>query len=120
MPQASESIEVDYILEHPPEQVWRLLTERELLEKWLMPNDIRTRGRPQIDFRTKPMGDWDGVVFCQVLESSPFTRFFYSWKEAPGENANYRTPTSIPSDVDTRPYIRRRNRAAPEPLGLQP
>ncbi|HTH53274.1 MAG TPA: SRPBCC domain-containing protein [Edaphobacter sp.] len=89
MPRGNESIEVDYILEHPPEQVWRLLTERELLEKWLMPNDIAPEVGHKFNFRTKPVGNWDGVVFCEVLESSPVTRFVYSWKGGSVDNANY-------------------------------
>src|SRR5215470_14919662 len=89
MPHGNESIEVDYPLEHPPEQVWRLLTERELLEKWLMPNDIVPVVGHKFNFRTKPLGDWNGVVDCEVLESSPFTRFVYSWKGGSVTNAAY-------------------------------
>ena len=29
------------------------------------------------------MGDWDGVVDCEVLECEPYTRFAYSWKGGP-------------------------------------
>jgi uncharacterized protein YndB with AHSA1/START domain len=31
-------------------------------------------------FQTKPMGGWDGVVHCEVLEIVPNERLVYSWK----------------------------------------
>jgi uncharacterized protein YndB with AHSA1/START domain len=71
MPRGTESIEVDYPLEHPPQEVWRLLTDPRLLAMWLMPNDIVPAVGHKFNFRTKPMGDWDGVVDCEVLECSP-------------------------------------------------
>jgi uncharacterized protein YndB with AHSA1/START domain len=80
MPRGPESIEVDYTLSHPPQEVWRLLTEPDLLAKWLMPNDIASVMGHKFNFRTKPMGDWDGVVDCEVVECEPYARFAYSWK----------------------------------------
>ena len=89
MPRGNESIEVDYPLEHSPEEVWRLLTEPKLLAKWLMPNDIAPVVGHQFNFRTKPMGDWDGVVHCEVLEVEPYTRFIYSWKGGSKKNETW-------------------------------
>ena len=89
MPRGTESIEVDYTLEHPPQEVWRLLTEANLLAMWLMPNDIAPVVGHKFNFRTKPMGDWDGVVDCEVLESEPFTLFAYSWKGGSKNNDSY-------------------------------
>ena len=80
MPHGTESIEVDYTLQHPPQGVWRLLTEPKLLAMWLMPNDIAPLVGHKFNFRTKPMGEWDGVVHCEVVECDPYTRFTYSWK----------------------------------------
>jgi uncharacterized protein YndB with AHSA1/START domain len=87
MPRGTESIEVDYPLAHPPQEVWRLLTDPSLLAMWLMPNDIAPVVGHKFNFRTKPMGDWDGVVDCEVLESNPFTRFVYSWKGGSTKNS---------------------------------
>ena len=33
----SESISFDFDLQHPPEKVWRALTDPELLAQWLLP-----------------------------------------------------------------------------------
>jgi uncharacterized protein YndB with AHSA1/START domain len=83
MPRGTESIEVDYTLSHPPQEVWRLLTEPNLLAMWLMPNDIAPVVGHKFSFRMKPMGDWDGISDCEVLECEPYTRFAYSWKGGP-------------------------------------
>ena len=75
----SKSIVVEYGLPHTPEQVWRVLTEAKLLAKWLMPNDIAPKVGHRFTFTTKPIGDWDGVVHCEVLLVEPLKRLRYRW-----------------------------------------
>jgi uncharacterized protein YndB with AHSA1/START domain len=89
MARGNESIEVDLVLEFAPEKVWRLLTEPELLERWLMPNDIAPVVGHKFNFRTKPMGGWDGVVHCEVTEVVPLQRLAYSWKGGAKDNTGY-------------------------------
>lgn len=82
-------IVVEGTLPHPPEVVWRALTTAELMTRWLMPNDFQlVVGRP-FTFRTKPMGDWDGVVHCEVLEIVPSRKLVYSWKGGSDSNPDY-------------------------------
>jgi uncharacterized protein YndB with AHSA1/START domain len=76
----TESIVVDYHLNESPGQVWRLLTEPALLEQWLMPNDIAATVGHRFNFRSRPIGDWNGIVHCEVLESDPPHKFAYSWQ----------------------------------------
>jgi uncharacterized protein YndB with AHSA1/START domain len=35
----NESIELEFDLDEPPEKVWQALTEQDLVEQWLTPND---------------------------------------------------------------------------------
>lgn len=65
---------------HPPERVWRALTERQALGAWLMENDFEPRLGHQFTFRTKPVGSFDGLVHCQVTELDPPRRLAYTWK----------------------------------------
>jgi uncharacterized protein YndB with AHSA1/START domain len=37
----TQTISREYDLPHPPEKVWRALTESELLAAWLMANDMQ-------------------------------------------------------------------------------
>ena len=66
----TEAIRTDSFFPHPPEKVWRALTDPELLASWLMPNDFEPRVGHQFTFRTDPVPahDFDGIVRCEVLE----------------------------------------------------
>ena len=82
-------IVVDEVLPHAPEAVWKALTTSELIARWLMPNDFAPVVGRRFTFRTRPMGDWDGVVQCEVLEVEPARRLVYSWKGGASSNTKY-------------------------------
>jgi uncharacterized protein YndB with AHSA1/START domain len=83
---ATRSLVIEREMPHPPEKVWRALTERPLIEEWLMKNDFEPVVGHTFNFRAKPMPHWNGVVDCQVLEVAPYERLSYSWN-ASGEEA---------------------------------
>jgi uncharacterized protein YndB with AHSA1/START domain len=66
-------------LSHPPQKVWRALTQGPLLEEWLMRNDFEPQVGRRFTLRAEPMPQWNGVIDCQVLELEPCTRLSYSW-----------------------------------------
>ncbi len=76
----SHTISAEYDLPYPPAKVWRTLTEPELLAAWLMDNDIRAEVGHRFNFRSKPMGNWDGVVYCEVLTVEAPKLLRYSWR----------------------------------------
>ena len=86
---ATREIVVEDVLPHPPATVWRALTMSELIGRWLMPNDFRPEVGHRFTFRTQPMGGWDGVVHCEVLEVEPNRRLVYSWKGGSDDNPRY-------------------------------
>jgi uncharacterized protein YndB with AHSA1/START domain len=75
-----KSFVLDYELAQAPAKVWRVLTEPELLKRWLMENDIRPVVGHQFTFRAPPQPWWDGIVHCEILEVEPGSRLRYSWK----------------------------------------
>jgi uncharacterized protein YndB with AHSA1/START domain len=75
----TRSITMEFDLPHPLEKVWRALTERELLEKWLMTTNIELAVGQRFTFKTQPMQGWDGVVNCEMKEIEPLKRLRYSW-----------------------------------------
>jgi uncharacterized protein YndB with AHSA1/START domain len=85
----SRAIVVEEILPHSPEKIWRMLTQAESLAQWLMPNDFKPLVGHQFTFRTKPMGEWDGVVHCEVLEIRPLQLLRYSWVGGAKSNSEY-------------------------------
>jgi uncharacterized protein YndB with AHSA1/START domain len=71
---AMRDIVVEDVLPHPPERVWKALTTAELIGRWLMPNDFEPVVGKRFTFTTRPIGDWDGIVQCEVLEVVPQRR----------------------------------------------
>ena len=81
------SIKHQLFFPHPPEAVWEYLTNAELMDLWLMKNDFQPVIGYDFQFRAKPVPslDWDGILYCKVLEIVPFKRLSYSWKLGPGD-----------------------------------
>jgi uncharacterized protein YndB with AHSA1/START domain len=76
----TDSISFEFDLKHPPEKVWRALTDPELLGEWLLPlveGKLEPGGR--FMFRTRPQPGWDGTVNCRVLEIDPCKKLSYTW-----------------------------------------
>lgn len=72
----------DAFYPHPPERVWRALTNREAIARWLMENDFEPRVGHRFQLRAKPVPGWDGIVNCEVLELDEPRRMAWSWKSS--------------------------------------
>ena len=68
------SVVVERELPHPPDKVWRALTQPQLLEEWLMKSDVQ----PVEDHRFRVRADW-GAVDCRVLAVEPGKTLSYTW-----------------------------------------
>ena len=85
----THAISVEKVLPYTAEKIWRTLTSSELIAKWLMPNDFALEVGRRFNFRTKPIGDWNGVVDCEVLAAEPPRLLRYSWKGGANTNPAY-------------------------------
>jgi uncharacterized protein YndB with AHSA1/START domain len=85
-PAATRSLVVEREMPHPPEKIWRALTQGPLIEEWLMKNDFQPVVGHEFNFRAAPMPHWNGVTDCQVLVVELNERLSYSWN-ASGEEA---------------------------------
>lgn len=85
----TEKITVDYVLAASVAKVWRALTEPELLATWLMKNDIAPVAGHRFQFRSQPMGDWNGIVDCEVVEVIPESKLVYTWNGGSAKNDGY-------------------------------
>ncbi len=68
------SVVVEREIAHPPQKIWRALTQPHLIAEWLMKNDFK----PAVDHRFSLSADW-GAVACQVLEVEPHRTLSYTW-----------------------------------------
>ena len=69
-----------------PNEVWEYLTKPELMELWLMKNDFKPVVGSTFQFTSGPAPsiEFDGNVYCTVLEVKPCEKLSYSWKCGPG------------------------------------
>lgn len=74
----TRAVVVEREFAHPPEKLWRALTQPHLIEEWLMKNDFA----PQVGHRFNLRGDWGGVLDCEVLEIEPPRTLAYTWNFA--------------------------------------
>lgn len=75
-PPETRSVVVERDFPHPPEKLWRALTQPHLIAEWLMPNDFQ----PDLGHRFTMRGNWGGTIDCEVLAIEPNRTLTYSWK----------------------------------------
>jgi uncharacterized protein YndB with AHSA1/START domain len=81
----TRSVVVEREIPHPPEKIWRALTQPHLIEEWLMKNDFK----PVVGHRFNLRGDWGGVLDCEVLAIEPNRTLSYTWNFAHDDAAFY-------------------------------
>jgi uncharacterized protein YndB with AHSA1/START domain len=81
----SKAIHHTLFFPNKPEVVWKYLTKSELMELWLMKNDFQPVVGHNFQFKTNPLPNlnFDGIVYCKVLEIIPNKKLVYSWKGGP-------------------------------------
>ncbi len=85
------TIVVEREMPHPPERVWRALTQAPLIEEWLMKNDFEPEVGRRFQFRATPVPGWSGVTNCEVVEVDPPRRLAYRWGDGSESDSGLRT-----------------------------
>lgn len=82
----SARVRLEAVYPHAPDRVWRALTDRALIEKWIM---MSTDFEPVVGrafrFWCDPppgMEEWGGEVKCAVLELEAPRRMVWSWDDS--------------------------------------
>jgi uncharacterized protein YndB with AHSA1/START domain len=79
-PSQSESVSLEFDLQHAPEKVWRALTDPALMAEWLLPVvDFKLQRGAAFTFKAQPQPGWDGIVTCRVVEIDPNRKLSYNW-----------------------------------------
>jgi len=79
-PAQTGSISFEFDLQHPPEKVWRALTDPALLAEWLLPVvDLRLEPGAAFTFKTQAYPGWDGTVNCRFIEIEAQRKLSYTW-----------------------------------------
>ena len=97
----TETISFDFDLQHPPEKVWRALTDPALLAEWLLPViGLELEPGATFTFTAQPQPGWDGTVNCRILEIEPPRKLSWAW--VVGDIDTIVTFTLTPSATGTR------------------
>ena len=75
----TRSVVIEREIAHPPEKIWRALTQPHLMEEWLMKNDFKPVAGHQFNLRREPKPGVNIVVDCEVLAVEPHKTLSYSW-----------------------------------------
>ncbi len=94
----TQSIVVEREMPHPPEKVWRVLTQSHLIEEWLMKNDFK----PVVGHRFELPFEW-GVVTSEGCSVEPHRTLSYTWMS--GELESVVTWTLTPTDTGTHLHM---------------
>jgi uncharacterized protein YndB with AHSA1/START domain len=79
-PAQTEALSFELDLRHPPEKVWRALTDPALLTEWLLPViGLELEPGAAFLFKTQPYPGWDGTVNCRFLEIEAPRKLAYAW-----------------------------------------
>jgi uncharacterized protein YndB with AHSA1/START domain len=76
---ATRTVVIEREMPHPPEKIWRALTEGQLIEEWLMTNDFQPVVGHRFTLRATPAPGWNGIIECEVMVVEPNSRLTYSW-----------------------------------------
>ncbi|MGA2833962.1 MAG: SRPBCC domain-containing protein [Terracidiphilus sp.] len=97
----TRTLVIEREMPHPPEKIWRALTEGQLIEEWLMKNDFKPVVGHRFNFRSTPVPGWNGVIDGEVLVVEPNSQLSYSWGTMGMESAVTwtLTPTAVGTHV---------------------
>ena len=102
-----ESLSFELDLRHPPEKVWRALTDPVLLAEWLLPVlDLQLEPGAAFKFKAPAFPDWDGTVNCRMLEIEEHRKLSYTWVVGEMEIDTVVTFTLAPTASGTRLSLR--------------
>jgi uncharacterized protein YndB with AHSA1/START domain len=87
----TKSIVIERLMPHPPQKVWRALTQSPLIAEWLMKNDFQPVVGHRFQFHATPMPGWKGFTNCEVLEVEEPTRLVYSWGDGTESDSGLKT-----------------------------
>lgn len=79
-PESTRSVVIERRFPHPPEKLWRALTDSALMAQWLIRNDFEPEVGREFQFHSEPVASWDGVTECKVLLIDPLHRLSYTWR----------------------------------------
>ena len=116
----TRSVVVERDIPHPPEKIWRALTQPHLIEEWLVKNDFRPVVGHRFSLRLDPEPDRSFAFDCEVLAVELHRLLSYTWNSASDDSGDGLrssvTWTLVPTDTGTRLRMEQFGFRADQPL----
>ena len=77
----NEQIKLSVFYPYPVEKVWQALTDRRILNAWMMNNDFEPRVGHKFKFENHSLPGIKTTIYCEVIELEPFKRLIYTWQD---------------------------------------
>ncbi|EGQ27905.1 activator of Hsp90 ATPase 1 family protein [Sporosarcina newyorkensis 2681] len=75
-------VTLDFQFTSSIEQVWKALTDSDMLAKWIWNNDFKPAVGEKFQFRSEPNEWWDGIINGEVLKVEEPHILSYTWASA--------------------------------------
>ncbi len=73
-------LKFERFLKHPPERVWKALTDPKALATWYMENNFQPVVGHRFQFRTDPGPGFDGVLYGEVVQVEVPHKLVYTFR----------------------------------------
>lgn len=100
--ETTQTLVIERVYPHPPEKLWRALTESPLIAQWLLKNDFEPTTGRKFQFRADPVPGWNGVIESEVLVVDALHRLSYTWTSMGLETVVLFTLTSADGGTQLR------------------
>jgi uncharacterized protein YndB with AHSA1/START domain len=78
------NISLQWEVLYSPEKVWEVLTNFELVKKWIPKiSDFKAIEGFEYEQHQKARGDWDGIIYHKVLKIVPSKTLSYTFQSGP-------------------------------------
>jgi uncharacterized protein YndB with AHSA1/START domain len=79
-----QAVKLDVFYPHPPERVWKALTDRRALATWIMENDFEPYLGHKFQFRRRDhdRSSLEVPIECEIVELDEPKCLAYTWREA--------------------------------------
>ena len=83
----SDLIVFEKSYKYSKEVIWRALTDKRYISKWLMETDFELKRDFEFKLIDKNAKGWDGVVHCKVIDFEENKMLLYKWNNDKSETA---------------------------------
>jgi uncharacterized protein YndB with AHSA1/START domain len=74
-------LKINVFYPHPPQRVWRAITNNKAMAAWLMENDFQPRVGHKFSFHHSTLPGLEGSIDCEVIELDEPRRLSFTWRD---------------------------------------